>query len=246
MIIMRSNNQLTMQSACSLSNGIVFLLNENQDAGIFSSVDDSGNISCQHVDSISAIIENRFEKSKLMKIKFTITCIILIVSLFLVVYFFSQSFFMTSLQFLLGGFSVVSSFILFTENIEKESARFHAAEHMAINAFNYLGRVPTLKEIRTFSRFHQNCGTNYITLFQLDSLILFIGSMFSTKTGIYIALFLVALSIILFKLKLLSWGQIFTTLPATDRELKVAIAGVQTWLHHYEEENTNDFEQMHH
>lgn len=43
-------------------------------------------------------------------------------------------------------------------NISRRSFRNHAAEHMMINAYNSIKRVPTIEEAKKFSRFSLNCG----------------------------------------------------------------------------------------
>ena len=39
----------------------------------------------------------------------------------------------------------------------KRFGRYHAATHMLINAYKQLGTVPTLEELKKFSRFSMNC-----------------------------------------------------------------------------------------
>ena len=39
--------------------------------------------------------------------------------------------------------------------------RYHAAEHMAVNAFYDLKRVPTLRELKNYSMFAYNCSVRY-------------------------------------------------------------------------------------
>jgi uncharacterized protein YqhQ len=42
---------------------------------------------------------------------------------------------------------------------------YHGAEHMAIAAFERLGRVPTTEEVQASSPVHVRCGTNFLALF---------------------------------------------------------------------------------
>ena len=42
---------------------------------------------------------------------------------------------------------------------EHSTARYHSAEHMVVNAYNLLGRVPSIEEAKQFSRFSKHCGS---------------------------------------------------------------------------------------
>jgi uncharacterized protein YqhQ len=111
------------------------------------------------------------------------------------------------------------------------SFKFHSAEHMAIQAMKKLQRVPTMEEIKCFSRFDKNCGTNLTTLLALNHLIISIcftflnGSLFLIVTSSCLLL-----TLLLKQLGCLNFLQYLSTIPPSDRELKVAIAGLKVWF----------------
>lgn len=228
---MRSTNQLKVESACSVSNGIIFFSNKKPEYGVMAKSDKSGNICCEHIKTTD------FEEKKydmydtFYIIKLKIAKLIMIVSLIVSMFFFMEAKFYISLQIVLGGFNFVVTFLLLTENFSKQSSRFHSAEHMIANAFNQLNRIPTLEEAWKFSRFNKKCGTNSITHAFLVSTILFYCTFLQDSIlRLVIPLCLILLVSILAKFHLLCWGQIFTTLPPTDMEINIAIAGLKEWL----------------
>ena len=112
---------------------------------------------------------------------------------------------------------------------EKSISRFHAAEHMAINAYNSLGRIPTIDEIKNFSRLSKHCGSEYYFR------IIFISISFTILIGIsannfllYISILISAITILILerKYKILRFMQFFVTNKPTDLELRLAIKGL--------------------
>ena len=110
-------------------------------------------------------------------------------------------------------------------------ARFHAAEHMAINAYNDLKRIPTLKEVRRYSRFSKLCGS----LTSLNRLCLNISFAiliwaYNNSTAYIIFLCLVILFVVIaLKTKLFRFLQILYTSPPTDSELCLAIKALENF-----------------
>lgn len=115
---------------------------------------------------------------------------------------------------------------------EESNKRFHAAEHMVINAYNDLGRIPDITEIRKYSRFHNQCGTNCTTRRVIYKLLFLI--MLFTPISVLgaIILFLMAMKITkwLFSNGYLNFLQVFTTSEPTDKELMVAIEGLRSFV----------------
>ena len=110
-------------------------------------------------------------------------------------------------------------------------ARFHAAEHMALNAYHKLQRIPTLEEIKHFSRFSQNCGSmtmlRPITLEILTSI--GIACLDVLNPVVYVFLIVIACPLLVSfvdKIGLLKLLQVFLTSKPTDLELNVAIKGL--------------------
>lgn len=114
---------------------------------------------------------------------------------------------------------------------EKSVGRYHAAEHMAINAYNTLHRIPTVEEVKKFSRFSKNCGSernirNIIIFSSLSILFAINISKFSFwLILLYPILFI--LMILDMKYSILRFLQILVTNKPTDLEIKVAIKGIE-------------------
>lgn len=117
---------------------------------------------------------------------------------------------------------------------EKEVARYHSAEHMILNAYNKLERVPSLEEIKTFSRFSEYCGSRTIISIIIGYISISLAIAFSDKIHIIAGLLICIISIILSKKMLekdfVKVEQILLTEPPTDLELEVAIKGLDTLL----------------
>lgn len=129
--------------------------------------------------------------------------------------------------------------------------RFHSAEHMVLNAFEKLQKVPSLEEAKKFSRFSSSCGTNYIISKIIDFSLLCLGIIFF-KQHIFLLIqaknfyvfqiyvirrllgilwklsFVCLLKEILFMCGILNFLQYLTTMPPTDKELDVSIACLQS------------------
>ena len=114
----------------------------------------------------------------------------------------------------------------------KQLARFHAAEHMSLNAYQSLGRVPTLEEIKKYSRFSKYCGSRkMIETNFFYSLIILIFIIFESNS--FIPLIILGVLMLILKLthtpvfKVLGFLQILVTNKPTDLELNVAIEGLK-------------------
>ena len=113
----------------------------------------------------------------------------------------------------------------------KSTGRYRAAGYMAINAYNKLNRVPTVKEIRKFSRFSKNCEyemkiRDIIIFVSFTILIALNLSRFSVWFS-FIYPFLVILMIIDIKYSIFRVFQILITNKPTKLELKIAINGIE-------------------
>ena len=113
----------------------------------------------------------------------------------------------------------------------EDIAAFHSAEHMAINAYEKLQRVPTLEEIKNFSRFSRYCGSRFIFSRICSFLMLCFSIAFLSMK--YNLLYLISIGIIIVfliastKYGLLNFLQIFVTNKPSDKELTVAIEGLK-------------------
>lgn len=128
----------------------------------------------------------------------------------------------------------------------KQLARFHAAEHMSLNAYQSLGRVPTLEEIKKYSRFSKHCGSrNMLESNFLYSLLILIIIIFESNS--FIPLIILGVLVLILKLthtspfKVLGFLQILVTNKPTDLELNVAIEGLKE-LEKFEDDLTEMME----
>lgn len=126
----------------------------------------------------------------------------------------------------------------------KDKRKFHAAEHMCINAYEKLGRVPTIEEIKEQSRFHYGCGTND-TVKKLLFCIVTIGVFvienspmnFPMKGLVVIQVILLYvlfieqsnINLLASKLKVVNFLQLLTTAQPSERHLEIARSGLQDW-----------------
>lgn len=111
--------------------------------------------------------------------------------------------------------------------------KFHSAEHMVLNAYRKLKRLPTIEEIKNFSMFSNTCGTNAITQILIISFAFFAESFILNRTYMIIIMSLsVIIVLVLIKIGFLNFIQYFTTDIPTEVELKVAIKGLKVWIKH--------------
>ena len=112
---------------------------------------------------------------------------------------FSKNFFLTALSIYFSLFVsfdlfclVLTSYLMKSKNGSFVSlAKFHAAEHMAINAYEQLQRIPSLDEIKSFSRFSKDCGFMLISrriLTHLSVIILLLFAITGNMLAYYFAL----------------------------------------------------------
>lgn len=114
--------------------------------------------------------------------------------------------------------------------------RFHGAEHMAINAYNKLQRIPTLEEIRGFSRFLKNCGSRHLFKKLVPNLVLCILiAVFTFSSPTFWALFIGLVIPINIVIRLCideGWFrflQVFITEKPSDNELLLAIEALKNF-----------------
>lgn len=119
-------------------------------------------------------------------------------------------------------------------SIDRKTKKYHAAEHMVINAYIQYERIPTLEEVRNFSRFSPTCGSTYqfkkiLTIFPW--IIFLCISSKLTPLIIYILVWICTFvfTMLVIKTDIVKFLQIFLTSKPCDRELEVAIAGIKEW-----------------
>ena len=114
---------------------------------------------------------------------------------------------------------------------ERAHARYHAAEHIVINAYYKLQRVPTIEETKESSRFSKNCGSREIICriwtYSLASLeMAFIAS---KSAIVYFVIFIgtIYFSNLAKRKGWLRFLQIFITTSPSDEEIEVAVEGIK-------------------
>lgn len=134
--------------------------------------------------------------------------------------------------FLISFILILLLRIIITNRKEESSHRFHAAEHMVVNAYKDLKRIPeSVEELSNYSRFNKNCGTSIITLTIISLLTLLIDSfMPDTLYGSIIPCGIQIFFCILLNMNHLNILQCLLTRPATNVELSVAIEGMNTLI----------------
>lgn len=126
---------------------------------------------------------------------------------------------------------LVVTFIVSKNREDKNLHKFHAAEHMVLNAYRKLKRVPSLEEVWSYSRFSNSCGTNATTLVVMSYLLIFASSFIPNVLYSFLGM-LASTGIvwILIQCGFLNFLQNFNTIIPTDKELIVAITGMNAWL----------------
>jgi len=109
-------------------------------------------------------------------------------------------------------------------------ARFHGAEHMAINSYIKLGRVPTFEEVKKASRFSKGCGMSG-QLMRLGTWFCVFITIFFADINIYVHLSFLALTIVMIIFILTGTNliqlQALVTAKPTKLEIDCALKGIQ-------------------
>lgn len=111
------------------------------------------------------------------------------------------------------------------------ATKFHSAEHMAVNAYNDLHRVPTIEEIKRYSCFSKICGSRNILAFLFRTILvtIAIGFIFNWSPLVFslLYIFITIFSEVGRKKGWLQSLQVFVTEKPSDLELEVAIMGLR-------------------
>lgn len=233
-------------NARSKQNGIIFYSNTLPSIGLQTFFDNSGNIRSQLVPktldkifdfAIFLEVENNL-LSKWSVIIFNI--LLIITSIVASIFYEDFAFLWAALVFC---FFVSSKLFCFINTcrmmkLQNESgmstAKFHSAEHMVLNAYRTLQRIPSLDEIKTFSRFSRNCGSMNliyeIVLYTIYSLIILLLMPNNLIIYIIASVLTITLMPIFLSIGWLDFLQVFVTSIPSDMELKLAIEGLKRFL----------------
>lgn len=239
-------NNFNTKVAESLSNGIIFYSARHPGFLTLATIDEGGNITTTFMPIINYKANEYFKKlfrshSK-RKTLFHISLILfLAISLGFFCFYCPGPVFPIRIWITLKLFAYTSMFIADVYTVllkdSTKTFKFHSAEHMIINAYRRLHRVPTMEELKTFSRFTTDCGTSIYAKRIFTFFLMFITT---AIPNLWIALSSVPLAFIityfLAKHGGLNFFQIFVTRTPTDSELNVAIEGLKAWIQNEKKE----------
>lgn len=226
--------------ARSKENGIVFYSNEDPWMCYETVVDNCGKIQSAVVPS--AISEsNEFcgvsisKKVKTDKLCLLVKIVFLVLAIISLVVTNKFSIVLALVYFSVFG---VSNLINFAETVReiklgesKSLGRFHSAEHMAAIAYEKYQRIPTMKELKSASRFEKYCGSkviiNKLLMETLFALTMATSDFVPTQTYLLIVAIDVVILIFQNKFNFLRFLQILLTNKPTEKELEVALEGIK-------------------
>lgn len=237
--------ELKISHARSMNNGILFYSKRHKNYVTIATIDEYGNITTDWT-TLKEYRKNKSRNEKVAETKKMFMLYILILP-FIIIHFILTEWLMNqnpilgtrSLQLGLSLLFLVSFIIItsYERKKERNAYKFHSAEHMVLNAYRKLQRVPSIEEIYQFSRFSNSCGTNTTTLIVIFFALSFICSFIPNSSYRLLVLILADLLVlILLQYGFLNFLQKFTTIKPTDKELSVAIAGMNAWLENEKKE----------
>lgn len=229
-----------IEEARSRKNGIVFYSNSIPLIMVKSTINEKGEIRTRIIDEITdreeQLKEQNNEKSNFRKIlikAYLIDIIILLIMLFSQV---DSRLFTGMVTFSIVGTHYLYKVLYNIYDIKykyKSLGRFHSAEHMVVNAYNKLNRIPTLEELKKSSRFSNHCGSNKINCIIIVFTFISFAGPFLIKMGIIKYLIIMILTpiiiMILFSIGAINILQVFVTNKPTDVELQVAMEGLKKY-----------------
>ncbi len=238
-------------NARSKKNGIVFYSNTNPLIGSETTRDESGEIRtrtvylpfCELKDNIGMIRE----KGKFLDKKAVLIFDVLLVTVCMLT---------GNIWFLLAAtyFSVTISFDFFElinyiyqmkskKGTMQSLAKYHAAEHMVINSYEELKRIPTFEEVKKASRFSKKCGSRQLINKVVMYLLVSLSMAFVANWNVYLYFLLCALipitRIFADKNGWLRFLQVFVTAKPSDEHIELAIEGIKRY-EEMEQSNNNE------
>lgn len=221
--------------ARSLENGIVFYSSTIPLFGVKAELSSNGKI---RTSSVFTPFEDFIEglnpiDMKIVKIIRIIVCALYFATSFILLDggLITSAFFFTFFVSKKLIFLIYQAFCMHSKNGSKRSlGRFHAAEHMAVNAYNSLRRVPTLSEVKKYSKLSEHCGSmlmiNDVVLYLNVCLVGILYSRFGFILGLVIAIISTLILVYATTKKAFIFLQNLVLTEATDIELQVAIDGL--------------------
>ena len=227
--------KLKIDNACSMNNGIRFYSKRHKGYVAISIVDELGNIKTEWT-TMKEYEKQKNKHDKIAEMKKFILCVLpfaTIISILVEWAIITNPILGMRFLFIGCAFMLLSIFAIYNfieRRTKKNTYKFHSAEHMVINAYEKLKRVPTIEEIREYSRFDNSCGTNATTQIVMSFTLMFLCTFISNPLYMTIGMLSVNIVvIILLQCGFLNFLQKYTTIVPTDKELSVAIAGMNVW-----------------
>ena len=231
-----------IKQARSQDNGILFYSSSFPFLGVKSIITDNGQYvagpTVTIVDDIVDFFGGEVLKDYVLtkRYLYVINLVLLIISLEIFIYTKNYWIIFAILYFIVFSSKYLYQFILFAIGIKfgkaKILGRFHAAEHMVVEAYNNLKRVPTISEIKEYSRFSKYCGSMTLIknalLFTIITLEMII--FWGTNSNItYCIVLCITLLVYIFNhhFGFFKYLQIFLTNKPTEVELQVALEGIK-------------------
>lgn len=142
-----------------------------------------------------------------------------------------------SLNISLNLFKLLNIILEFKFGSATSTAKYVAASHMATNAYRDLQKVPTLEEVKKYSMYSADCRIiwTFISVFSKTATCITIlclmtnVNIFTIFLAISISITLNILIVFLFTSGIMNFLQFFITSKPTDKELEVAIAGLEAY-----------------
>ena len=254
---MRTKLKLKIDHAHSMDNGIRFYSKRHKGYVAISTIDELGNIKVEWTTM------KKYQKAKSKNDKIAEVKEFFMFMLFIMPFLLPFSMLLTwamdvkkdsllSMRIFLLGYALFLLGIFIVTNCvkrrkEKNSLKFHSAEHMVLNAYRKLKRVPSLEEIRQYSRFSNSCGTNATTQLVINFILMFICTFIHNPLHMAVGMLVTNVGVfILLQCGFLNFLQNFSTIIPTDKELIVAISGMNVWLENERKEAKSRFSKFLH
>jgi hypothetical protein len=226
-------------------NSITFEFNEEPSIGVKSTLEADGSIRTERVDILleefkeEIALKSATDYAKPFK-KFRIFFYLnIIVVGFLLTYFLDLNMLVSAMTLTIvdlilyhGLFTkyIFSVGISFKDKNIKKMKGLHSAEHMVINAYNDLKKVPTREEVRRYSKFSPYCSavTEYKSVFQFPLYLLLYGFQ-TSETGLVKILLMFAISFVAWIPNIYQLFGWYVLRKPTDKEIDVAVDGIKAY-----------------
>lgn len=242
---------LIVEEAQALSNGIMFDSSSNPDYTTLVTIDENQNVKTKWLSKkVVGKYEKEVDEKNIKKITY-IVFMFFTLPMFLICALFDRTtavkvqkeiFSINPKSLLIALLLLIIGIILcalMTVYFDSNLRRFHAAEHMIINAYSKLHRVPSIEELSQYSRFNTSCGSNCMVIIFILCMVSLLYLIFKVNFNLCYIILLV--SIVFEEIGLLNFVQLLVTKPPTERELRVAIIGMNAWLENEQKSAENNF-----